>query len=189
MRVLFVQELSLLLRRRGAPSRSGLPGATLRGGRGAPPSSGGRSPRPYRSTPCRGATRDRGSVPCQGIWPAGRSADRGCRRQDLRLVRAWAPRHPPHRALAADPFDPFDREPDVLPLGFGAWSRDGVIAHSPVGYRILIVFGFAARIERLSASICMAISVCWDWNVRALSLPPLSLLTRAMAVSPSALNP
>ena len=73
--------------------------------------------------------------------------------------------------------------------GFGAWSGDGVIAHSPVGYRILIVFGFAARIERLSASICMAISVCWDWNVRALSLPPLSLLTRAMAVSPSALNP
>ena len=48
---------------------------------------------------------------------------------------------------------------------------------------------FAARIERLSASICMAISVCWDWNVRAVSLPPLSLLTRAMAVSPSALNP
>ena len=73
--------------------------------------------------------------------------------------------------------------------GFGAWSRDGMIAHSPVGWRILIVFGFAARIERLSASICMAISVCWDWNVRALSLPPLSLLTRAMAVSPSALNP
>ena len=50
------------------------------------------------------------------------------------------------------------------------------------------MFGFAARIERLSASICMAISVCWDWNVRALSFPPLSLLTRAMAVSPSALN-